>query len=502
MRAIRANLRSIPLLRDCAGRDVGSRANCAVTVPPVRSRLNFLLVLAFTLACNANVSKLTISQRTSTLAPRDVGHFAASGTWVDGSATDPVATFAATGGIIAADGLHTAGLTLATSRVIETQHGGAKTDRAGVTATIAAPVVLAPVTPPDDAVSGAPFKQPPAVELRNAQDQPVPQKTATVMLPSLRVLASARNFRIGTSVLATPLAAGGAYTATLAAQYNSVTPENEMKFGVIHPGPTQYAFSTADQLVSFAQANGISIHGHTLVWHESLPPWITGGTFTKAQLLAVLKDHITTVVGRYAGKLASWDVLNEAMLWNGSLRPGVWLNTIGPEYIDSAFVWAHRADPTAKLFYNEYSVEGLGQKADSVLALVRRLKARGVPIDGVGFQFHNFPAVPLPAASSVRANFARFTNAGIDIRVSEMDVMLADNAAGPSTLVAQAVVFRDILDACLLQTRCTGFTTWCFTDRYSFVSKSFPGYGRGCPFDASYRAKPAYDSLAARLRRG
>jgi len=301
-------------------------------------------------------------------------------------------------------------------------------------------------------------------------------------------------------VTAHPLETDSKYVATAGAQYNSVVPGNEMKFGALHPTPTTYTFTKADEIVAFARANGMVIHGHTLVWGESNPSWISVDTMTKTQLLAVLKDHITTVVGYYAGKVATWDVVNEAVGWDGKLKSSVWFNTIGPGYIDSSFVWAHAADPAAKLYYNDYSAEGLGLKADSVLALVQRLKARGIPIDGVGFQFHAFPKAPLPPASSVRANFTRFTTAGFDIRVSEMDVMIADTA-GADALVGQAVVYRDMLDACLLQTRCTGFTIWGLTDLYSWIPTSWPGYGRGLPMDSAYAVKPAFDSLAARLAR-
>jgi endo-1,4-beta-xylanase len=323
--------------------------------------------------------------------------------------------------------------------------------------------------------------------------------TISAQPSSLRLLASARNFVIGAAVNMNALRADPQYQQTLATQYNGVVAENAMKFGVIHPGPTQYSFSDADQLVSFAQANGMAIHGHTLVWNGSLPSWITGSAFTKVQLLQVLKDHITTVVSRYAGKIVSWDVVNEVVAWNGTLLPDVWLNTIGPEYVDSAFVWAHRADPSAKLYLNEYGIEAVGVKSDGALALVQGLKTRSVPIDGVGFQAHAFPSGPLPAASSLGANFKRFTDAGFDIRVSELDVMLPDTA-GPSALVAQAAVFRDVLDACLLQTRCTGLMTWGLTDRYSWIPGDWPGYGRGLPLDSAYGAKPAFDALAERLR--
>jgi len=413
------------------------------------------------------------------------------------------------------------------------------------------------ITQPAGAVSGAPFTQQPVVELRNAQNQPVPQsgvvvivskasgtgtlggtlssttnaqgraifgglqlvgtgdhklafaspglstatsQTVTVVLSSLRLLASARNFRMGAAVVATALATDAAYAATLAAQYNSLTPGNEMKFAVIHPGPTQYAFSGADQLVNFAQANGMAIHGHTLVWGSAIPSWVTGGSFSKAQLLQILHDHIMTVAGRYAGKLVSWDVVNEAVAWNGLLLTNFWLTNIGPEYIDSAFVWAHRADPITKLFINDYSTESISPKSDGLLALMQQLRARGIPIDGVGFQSHSFATRPLPSESSIIANFTRFANAGFLIRISELDVMIPD-ASGPDSLVKQAVVFMSMLDVCLLQPRCTDVTTWGFSDRYSWIPASWPGYGRGLPLDSAYGPKPAFDSLAARLRR-
>jgi len=123
-----------------------------------------------------------------------------------------------------------------------------------------------------------------------------------------------------------------------------------MKFGPIHPAPTQYNFAPAHSLVSFALANGMAVHGHTLVWDQALPTWITSGKFTRAQLLRVLKDHITTVVGRYRGKIATWDVVNEVVDGNRApLRNNLWLQIIGPYYIDWSFVSANRADPAAKL---------------------------------------------------------------------------------------------------------------------------------------------------------
>ena len=395
--------------------------------------------------------QLVLSPASLVLAPGETQQFTVSGTRSDGSGTVPAVTYSATGGTITAGGLYTAGATEGTFSVIATQQGGTRADTSAVT-----------------------------------------------LLPSLRVLAAARGFTVGTAVNLAALVADSRYRQMVGWQFNSVAAEDVMKFAYVHPAPTQYTFGDADSVVAFAQVNGMAIHGHTLVWHGALPGWITNGTFTKAQLLAVLKDHIMTVVGHYRGKVATWDVVNEVMGDNGgSLRSTIWLSTIGPEFIDSAFVWAHRADPVAKLYLNDFGAESISPKADSILQLVEGLRARGVPIDGVGFQAH-FSLSP-PAASSVRANFGRFAAAGFDVRVSEMDVRIADGA-GSAEFATQGAIYHDVLDACLLLTRCTGFTAWGFTDLHSWIPSAFPGFGRALPFDSAYQAKAAFDSLVARLQ--
>lgn len=501
--------------------------------------------------------RLVLSPASITVAAGGTTQFVVSGTRQDGTTTTPTIAYAATGGTITSAGLYTAGTAVGAFSVIATQEGGSLADTARVTVTLSAapPTALVLVTQPTGAVSGAPFIQQPVVELRSAQNQPVVRggvvitasratgpgtldgtlsattnaqgravfaglqitgtgaytlaftspglsratsATVIVTLASLRRLAAARGFTMGAMANVTPLATDSQYRKILASQYNLVVPGFAMKFVHIHPGPTQYAFADADSLLAFARANGMAVHGHTLVWHSSLPSWITSGTFSRAQLLAVLRDHITTVVGRYAGKVATWDVVNEVMGDNGtSLRSTIWLNTIGAEYIDSAFVWAHRADPTARLFLNDYGAESATPKADGILRLAQGLRARGIPIDGVGFEAH-FTTSP-PPASSIRANFARFANAGFDIRVSELDVRIPDGSA-VAALTAQGALYRDVLDACLLLARCGSLTSWGFTDHDSWIPAYFPGFGRALPFDSVYQPKPAFDSMAVRLR--
>jgi endo-1,4-beta-xylanase len=321
---------------------------------------------------------------------------------------------------------------------------------------------------------------------------------SALQAPTLRHLAETRHFVIGTSVTPNALRTDSVYRMRLAAQYNGVTSEWAMKFGPIHPAPNQYDFAEADRLVTFAQANGMAVHGHTLLWGDALPNWITTGSFSRTQLLQVLQAHINTVVGRYRGRIATWDVVNEVVDGSAApLRNTIWLQVIGPEYIDSAFVWTHRADPAARLYLNETHAEVVNARSNALLALVQGLRARGIPIDGVGFQAHF--TLPAPDAAQLQANLARFAQAGFDVRVSEMDVRIADSA-GSTALSQEAMAYRDMLDACLrVAPRCVGFTTWGFTDRYSWIPAAFPGYGRALPFDVDYEPKPAFAALIARL---
>lgn len=327
----------------------------------------------------------------------------------------------------------------------------------------------------------------------------------TAPAPTLRSLATARGFLIGAAVRDSAFSRDAQYRQTLVSQYNSIVPEDATDFWPIHPGPTQYNFAPADSLVAFAQANGMTFHGHSLVWYAWIPTWVTGGGYSDAQLRDILKNHITTVVGRYRGKAATWDVVNEALDNQGcfsstcGLQPSFWLTHLGPEYIDSSFVWARRADPAAKLYLDDYRTEVANFKSDTLLALAKGLKARGIPIDGIGFQVHILKQYfGVPTSADMQANFQRFADAGFDIRITEMDAQIADTA-GASELAVQATIYNNVLDACLKVTRCKELTTWGFTDRFSWVPASFPGYGRALPFDLNYQPKPAFNALLARL---
>ena len=170
-------------------------------------------------------------------------------------------------------------------------------------------------------------------------------------------------------------------------QFNSITPENVLKWALVHPEPTRYDFTASDRFVEFGEKHGMFIVGHTLVWHNQTPAWVFKDA-DRETLLRRLRDHIATMVGRYKGRINGWDVVNEALNQDGTMRQSPWLKIIGDDYLEKAFQFAHEADPSAELYYNDYDLELPAKRAGAV-KLIEKLKAAGVPISGVGLQNHN-----------------------------------------------------------------------------------------------------------------
>ena len=311
---------------------------------------------------------------------------------------------------------------------------------------------------------------------------------------------------MGAAVSAVPLETDPDYARVLGKRFDIVTSENAMKWGPVHPDPDRYDFGGADAIVDFAERHGQQVHGHNLVWHNYNPEWLTAGRYDEPALRRILRRHILTVAGRYRGRIALWDVVNEAVDYTGSLRHTIWLDGIGPEYLDLAFRWAHKADPDALLYYNDFGAEGLGPKSDAVYELVAGMIERGVPIDGVGLQMHTTtisspdasglvdPMPFRPDPGDVAANIDRLGGLGLQVAITELTVRVPVPATADS-LAAQADVYADVMQACLDAPACSSFTTWGFTDRYSWIPGRFPGFGAALPFDASFRPKPAYDAL-------
>jgi endo-1,4-beta-xylanase len=231
-------------------------------------------------------------------------------------------------------------------------------------------------------------------------------------------------FPIGVAVNARMLD-GGKETSLILAQFNSMTPENSMKMGPIHPEENRYNWEPADKIANFAVKNGLKLRGHTLCWHNQTPNWFftdsSGKTVSKEVLLARLKRHINDVVSRYKGKIYAWDVVNEAVPDGGTdvYRKSKFFEIIGEEYIQRAFEYAHEADPNAKLFYNDYNTENK-VKRDKIYLIVKGLVDKGVPINGVGLQAHW--SLFEPTSQELEESIAKFASLGLSVQITELDV--------------------------------------------------------------------------------
>lgn len=205
--------------------------------------------------------------------------------------------------------------------------------------------------------------------------------------------------------------------------FNSITPENVLKWEWVHPRLNSYSFEAPDAYVAFGEKHRMFIVGHTLIWHNQTPRWVfqdeQGNPVNRETLLARMRDHIHTVVGRYKGRIKGWDVVNEALNEDGTLRPSPWLKIIGEDYLLKAFQFAHEADPAAQLYYNDYSLENEA-KRNGAVKLIQKLKADGAPVYAVGLQGHD--KMDWPTVEQQDATIAAFAKLGIKVNITELDV--------------------------------------------------------------------------------
>ncbi|GAA2351013.1 endo-1,4-beta-xylanase [Saccharopolyspora halophila] len=295
-----------------------------------------------------------------------------------------------------------------------------------------------------------------------------------------------------------PFTSDQPYRDVLSSEFSSLSPENQMKWEYIHPQRDTYDFEAADRIVDFAERNVQEVRGHTLLWHSQNPDWLENGDFTPEQLRDILHEHISTVVGRYAGRIEQWDVANEIFDGNGQLRTqdNIWIRELGPGIIADAFRWAHEADPSAKLFFNDYGVEAINAKSDAYYELTRQLRAEGVPVEGFSAQAHLNLEDGFPA--DLTRNLQRFADLGLETAITELDVRLTPPESGTPTeeqLAEQADYYARTLQACLRVRTCHSFTVWGLPDKYSWVPSTFPEQGAATIMWDDFTRKPAYHSL-------
>ena len=311
-------------------------------------------------------------------------------------------------------------------------------------------------------------------------------------------------------------------------QFNAITAENVLKWESVHPEPDRYAFDLPDEYVAFGEQNHMFIVGHTLVWHNQTPKWVfedaKGNPVDRETLVKRMREHIQTVVGRYKGRINGWDVVNEALNDDGTLRQTPWQKIIGEDYIAKAFEYAHEADPQAQLQYNDYSMENEAKRRGAV-ELLTKLKAQGVPITGVGMQGHYHMDWPSP--DQVDATISAFANLGLKVIITELDVDVLPQAWQQHTAevsakaefqaklnpypnglpdsVQQALAKRyaDLFGEFLKhRADVTRVTFWGVTDAGSWLN-NFPVRGRAnypLLFDREGRPKPAFDAVIEAAR--
>ncbi|MEV5710682.1 endo-1,4-beta-xylanase [Actinoallomurus sp. NPDC052274] len=315
-----------------------------------------------------------------------------------------------------------------------------------------------------------------------------PARAAT----TLRGLAEAKGRYFGTALTAADLNVSGE-TGVAGAQFDMVTPGNEMKWDTTEPSNGSYNFGPGDQIVSFAQSHTMRVRGHNLVWHSQLPSWVSG--LPSNQVQGAMEAHITTEATHYKGKVYAWDVVNEPFNEDGSLRKDVFYNAMGSNYIADALRTAHAADPNAELYLNDYNIEGQNAKSNAMYSLAQSLLSQGVPLNGIGFESH-FIVGQVP--SSMLSNMQRFAALGLDVAVTELDDRI-QLPAGSTTLQQQATDYGAVTNDCLQVSRCVGVSQWGVDDGHSWIPGTFPGYGAATMYDSNYQPKPAYNAVVTAL---
>ncbi|KAF2874358.1 endo-1,4-beta-xylanase-like protein [Massariosphaeria phaeospora] len=287
--------------------------------------------------------------------------------------------------------------------------------------------------------------------------------------------------------------------------FNSMTPENAMKWESTEPSRNNFTLTDADRYAEFAKKNHLQLHCHTLVWHSQLPLWVSEGGFDNKTLIGVMENHIKKLVTRYRGVCTRWDVVNEALNEDGTYRKSVWYDTIGESFIPIAFSLVRKYDKKVQLFYNDYNLEYNNEKTAGAKRIVKLIKSHGVEIDGVGYQAHlaseATPTAPgaAPDQKTLEAAFHATADEGVNVIYTEIDLRM-NTPATADKLKVQAAAYERVAKSCLAVKRCMGMTVWGISDKYSWIPGVFTGEGAALLWDENYNKKPAYAGFLKGIR--
>ncbi|KAI0669537.1 endo-1,4-beta xylanase [Trametes maxima] len=279
------------------------------------------------------------------------------------------------------------------------------------------------------------------------------------------------------------------------AEFGQVTPANVMKWFAIEPEEGVFTFQDGDIIADFTKKTGKLLRGHNCVWYNQLPEWFVNGTFSAPDLAFIVSRHCFNLVNHYKGHV--WDVINEAFNDDGTYRSDIFFNTLNTTYIPLALYAARAADPKAKLYINDFNIEGIGAKSTALKNLIKQLQADGVPIDGVGLQSH-FEVGGVPP--TLQQNIEEFVALGLEVAITELDVRFTSLPPDAAGIAQQKKDYETVIDACNAVEKCVGVTLWDFTDKYSWIPGTFAGQGDACPWDEKFVKKPAYAGIIEAFR--
>jgi endo-1,4-beta-xylanase len=344
--------------------------------------------------------------------------------------------------------------------------------------------------------------------------QQTPAQDAPPAEPTLRAAGAAKGILAGTAV-GRGILDDPAMAQLIVDQYNILVCENDMKWAATQPEQGRYDFTRADTVVAFAESHGQRMRGHNLCWHVNNPPWLAAA-LTPQNAASILEDHVRTVAGHYAGRIHSWDVVNEAVLpadgRKDGLRKSIWLQMLGPDYLEFAYRAAAAADPQARLTYNDYDIERDNpvheRRRKAVLDLLRWFRKKNIPLQAVGIQSHLTASLVPATWKGLNRFFDEVHDLGLEVYVTEMDV---EDLELPSDIPTRdrmvAAMYRGYLGDVLHHPAVKAVLTWGFTDKYSWLTRSrhqrpdaLPK--RPLPFDADLLPKPAFNAIIEALQKG
>ncbi len=320
----------------------------------------------------------------------------------------------------------------------------------------------------------------------------------SVRISEVRFVAGAtRRVPLGTALTWSTAKSDPDYAAAAVREFDSFTPENEMKMSFVEPEPGRFNFGPADAMVDFALANGKEVRGHALVFDKQTPAWV-GRSLDPNHIAGAMRDYINAIMTRYRGRVREWDVVNEPFDAAAKYRTTLWYQRLGPRFVEMAYEYARAADPTAKLYFNEYDAERPGPKRDAVYGLVRRLKERGL-LDGVGLQMHTALGHE-PTQAQLEETMRMYEALGLEVQITEMDV-LSRLDGSPATLTDrrswQTAIYSSAARACEVVVACKRLTVWGVSDRFSWLG------AEEAPLllDAGFAPKPALAAVNDALGR-